>query len=132
MESFVCHECHYRNFFPVDSKQKLTKSSIKWYPWLLADSMVYELGINYMVKQFFHVSEVAVIRILLRNSKREEWSRQLSRPEFKIFIAKKFTPEILHYRWRILSRFNFPMTTLQWILPWIYHGSHKIWPGKLK
>ena len=33
--------------------------------------MVYELGINYMVKQFFYVSEGAVIRILLRNSKRE-------------------------------------------------------------
>ena len=45
--------------------------------------MVYELGINYMVKQFFNVSEGAVIQILLRNSKREEWSRQLSRSEFK-------------------------------------------------
>ena len=98
MESFVCHECHYRNFFPVDSKQKLTKSSIKWYPWLLADSMVYELGINYMVKQFFHVSEGAVIRILLRNSKREKWSRQLYRSEFKIFIAKN-----LHQKFCIIG-----------------------------
>lgn len=79
-------------------KTKPAKSSIKWYPWLLADSMVYELGINYMVKQFFNVSEGAVIQILLRNSKREEWSRQLSGSEFKIFIAKN-----LHQKFFIIG-----------------------------
>lgn len=53
--------------------------------------MVYELGINYMVKQFFHVSEGAVIRILLRNSKRESGVDNFLDQNLKYLYLKIYT-----------------------------------------